>query len=278
MNSSKENIPSRSGALWSEDEEQQLLNLLKEGKTIEEIAAIHHRKFKGIETRIKFIAGKFIEKGKSLTEISSLTHLTQEELLSIKSTVSFPKRLPPKTTNKKISPEKRNENLEENLKRVPSEELSCGSSALTKSQNELSKKLENDLLKVETPVNNINSTLSITADGKLVNFDNLETESLKSNKLVINESSLDELLFTSNNQSSIPKEHSTPPNEDAPQGHLHMASRIFSKNSDCNNVTNNSQDKEPSEQLALNREAVSLLRDIKKYLEILTIHMTTSTK
>ena len=93
MNKFKENFknnnpniecPSRLGVKWTEEEEIDLINKLKDNNTIEEISRQHDRTTGGIISRIKIIAYKLIKEGKSIDYIKNITKLSEEEIKTIK--------------------------------------------------------------------------------------------------------------------------------------------------------------------------------------------------
>jgi 23S rRNA maturation-related 3'-5' exoribonuclease YhaM len=73
-------LPNRVGVSWSEQEETQLLQLIHEGKTHEEIGSILQRTTGGIKGRLWNITCQMYEKGISNDEISKVTLLPDESI------------------------------------------------------------------------------------------------------------------------------------------------------------------------------------------------------
>lgn len=107
MKENNPDLPSRVGVYWSEEEETQLLQLVHEGKTHEEIGKILDRTAGGIRGRLWTIVGQMYDKGINNDEISKVTLLPDE---TIKEAIE-------KHTAKKLKKEKTTE--EKVLKREP---------------------------------------------------------------------------------------------------------------------------------------------------------------
>lgn len=68
------------GKTWTVEEETQLINLLSLDKDIEDIAKEHKRMPGGIKARMKLIAVRMIDSGKSVDEVCSKLRMTQEDI------------------------------------------------------------------------------------------------------------------------------------------------------------------------------------------------------
>ncbi len=69
------------GMKWTPQEEQQLIESLRHGKDVNDIAKEHKRTQGGIKSHIKKIAVDMIEnEGKSINDVCTLLHLTQKEI------------------------------------------------------------------------------------------------------------------------------------------------------------------------------------------------------
>ena len=73
----------RIGQPWDKDEEQNLLNRISEGKSIDEISVEFKRAKGGIHARLKMMARDMITNGKSLMEVSKLTGISDSDLEKI---------------------------------------------------------------------------------------------------------------------------------------------------------------------------------------------------
>lgn len=70
----------RIGKPWSKEEEQNLLNRISEGKSINDISVEFKRAQGGIKARLKKIAVKMLSDGKSIIEVSKLTGIKHNDL------------------------------------------------------------------------------------------------------------------------------------------------------------------------------------------------------
>lgn len=70
------------GKAWKQDEINELLNEIKEKKTISEISKNHKRSEGGITSRLKYIAANyFIDESKTIPEIVILTGLSKDSII-----------------------------------------------------------------------------------------------------------------------------------------------------------------------------------------------------
>ena len=83
-NNPNEECPENLGLKWSINEENELIDSLREEKTIEEIARIHKRTIGGIKSRINIIVYKLLINGKSVEYINKNMNITKEEIEDIK--------------------------------------------------------------------------------------------------------------------------------------------------------------------------------------------------
>jgi len=65
---------------WSKEEDDKLLQDLKDGETIPGIAKIHNRTANAIICRQRMLALRFISQGKSIDETVELTFLNKEKI------------------------------------------------------------------------------------------------------------------------------------------------------------------------------------------------------
>jgi len=70
----------RIGQPWGKDEEQNLLDRISEGKSIDEISVEFKRAKGGISSRLKMIATEMLTSGKSVMEVSKLTGMSHSAL------------------------------------------------------------------------------------------------------------------------------------------------------------------------------------------------------
>jgi DNA-binding CsgD family transcriptional regulator len=69
----------KAGSKWLKDEENQLVDEVKSGKTFNEIALLHNRHVGGIYSRLKTISAKMIlEDNANIDEIATLFHIDKE--------------------------------------------------------------------------------------------------------------------------------------------------------------------------------------------------------
>jgi hypothetical protein len=69
----------KAGSKWSKDEETQLVDEAKSGKTFNEIALLHNRNVGGIHSRLRTIAAKMIlEDNANIDEIANVFHIDKE--------------------------------------------------------------------------------------------------------------------------------------------------------------------------------------------------------
>jgi hypothetical protein len=73
----------RIGQPWDKDEEQNLLNRISEGKSINEISVEFKRAKGGITSRLKMMARDMLTTGKSVMEVSKLTGISDSDLEKI---------------------------------------------------------------------------------------------------------------------------------------------------------------------------------------------------
>jgi len=73
----------RIGQPWDKDEEQNLLNRISEGKSINEISVEFKRAKGGITSRLKMMARDMLTNGKSVMEVSKLTGISDSDLEKI---------------------------------------------------------------------------------------------------------------------------------------------------------------------------------------------------
>jgi hypothetical protein len=99
MKQDNPDLPNRIGVYWSQEEETQLLQLLHDGKTHEEIGVTLQRTVGGIKGRLWTIASKMYDKGIPNEEISKITLLSDD---SIKEAIK-------KHNDKKVKKEKATE-------------------------------------------------------------------------------------------------------------------------------------------------------------------------
>ena len=78
----KEGDPERAGEAWNDTEEEQLLQEINQGKTIDEIRACHHRSIGAIQARKVVIAARMIEQDeKDMTEVMNMMDIPEQELV-----------------------------------------------------------------------------------------------------------------------------------------------------------------------------------------------------
>ncbi len=76
-----ENGPARHGAPWLADEEEKLLELIKNNKNIHEITEEHERTLGSIRSKLKYIGIKMYEKGETIDSIiKKLKFIDKEDL------------------------------------------------------------------------------------------------------------------------------------------------------------------------------------------------------
>lgn len=80
MKQENPDLPKRIGVYWSDEEESQLLQLLHDGKTHEEIAKTLERTSGSIKCRLWDISAKMYTKGMTNEEISKVTFLSDESI------------------------------------------------------------------------------------------------------------------------------------------------------------------------------------------------------
>jgi hypothetical protein len=69
----------KAGSKWSKDEETQLVDEAKSGKTFNEIALLHNRNVGGIHSRLRTIAAKMVlEDNANIDEIANVFHIDKE--------------------------------------------------------------------------------------------------------------------------------------------------------------------------------------------------------
>jgi len=72
---------SRVGTAWTTEEEEKLINSIKENKQLADIAVEHKRTATGIRCRVMSIAVRMLKtEGKSIDYVSTLLHLTPEDI------------------------------------------------------------------------------------------------------------------------------------------------------------------------------------------------------
>jgi hypothetical protein len=99
MKQDNPNLPNKFGVHWSQEEETQLLQLLHDGKTHEEIGVMLQRTMGGIKGRLWTISSQLYDKGIPNEEISKITLLSDD---SIKEAIE-------KYNDKKVKKEKATE-------------------------------------------------------------------------------------------------------------------------------------------------------------------------
>jgi hypothetical protein len=72
--------PQRLGAPWDDAECKQLLNSIKNNKTINEIATEHGRTVGGIQARLRHLAVEYYNKDYDIDDIEELTGLSKEDI------------------------------------------------------------------------------------------------------------------------------------------------------------------------------------------------------
>lgn len=80
----------RIGQPWDKDEEQNLLNRISEGKSIDEISVEFKRAKGGIRARLKMIAKEMLTSEKSIMEVSKLTGMSESALEQIANAQKHP--------------------------------------------------------------------------------------------------------------------------------------------------------------------------------------------
>ena len=80
MKEDNPDLPNRIGVYWSDEEESQLLQLLHDGKTHEEIAKTLERTSGSIKGRLWTISAKMYTNGMTNEEISKVTFLSDESI------------------------------------------------------------------------------------------------------------------------------------------------------------------------------------------------------
>ena len=70
----------RVGKKWTPEEELQLTSLIKTDKSIDDIAKEHKRTVGGINSRLRELAVRMINKGKTIEEVCVTMRLTREEI------------------------------------------------------------------------------------------------------------------------------------------------------------------------------------------------------
>jgi hypothetical protein len=78
-----DNIVTRKGQLWTDEEEMQLLKEIRKKKTIEEIATIHARTKGGIQSRLRELAYRYFCNERPIEDICILTGLEKNEVVDI---------------------------------------------------------------------------------------------------------------------------------------------------------------------------------------------------
>ena len=71
----------RNGHRWNLEEENKLLNLIKEKKNIEYIADSHKRTIQSIKVRLKYIAVKLFNDDENIDKIKTITNLSENVIL-----------------------------------------------------------------------------------------------------------------------------------------------------------------------------------------------------
>jgi len=71
----------RNGHRWNLEEENKLLNLIKEKKNIEYIADSHKRTIQAIKVRLKYIAVKLFNDNENIDKIKTITNLSEDVIL-----------------------------------------------------------------------------------------------------------------------------------------------------------------------------------------------------
>jgi len=71
----------RYGHPWNLEEENKLLNLIKEKKNIEYIADSHKRTTGAIKARLKYIAVKLFNDNENIDKIKTITNLSEDVIL-----------------------------------------------------------------------------------------------------------------------------------------------------------------------------------------------------
>ena len=71
----------RNGHRWNLEEENKLLNLIKEKKNIEYIADSHKRTTGAIKARLKYIAVKLFNDDENIDKIKTITNLSENVIL-----------------------------------------------------------------------------------------------------------------------------------------------------------------------------------------------------
>lgn len=71
----------RNGHRWNLEEENKLLNLIKEKKNIEYIADSHKRTTGAIKARLKYIAVKLFNDNENIDKIKTITNLSEDVIL-----------------------------------------------------------------------------------------------------------------------------------------------------------------------------------------------------
>ena len=75
--------PANMGKAWHDDEVLQLLQQIKQKKTIEEIAEQHQRTVGGIKSRLRGLAADYHDEGRPIEQIVKFTGLTAEEITEV---------------------------------------------------------------------------------------------------------------------------------------------------------------------------------------------------
>jgi hypothetical protein len=101
----------RAGLKWEEEESQELMNRIKDGMSLEDIANIHKRTVSGVKNRIMTNALNILKEKKiSLDEVSKLVNISVFDLENYKEKIDK-KELDKKESDKKESDKKESDNL-----------------------------------------------------------------------------------------------------------------------------------------------------------------------
>ena len=76
----KPNYPARMGKAWDDHETLNLLEKIRENKTVDIIAKEHERTVGGITSKLRVLAYEFYEEGKTIDQIKKYTGLSTEQI------------------------------------------------------------------------------------------------------------------------------------------------------------------------------------------------------
>lgn len=137
-------MASRSGVRYTKEEEDQILQELRDGKELIEIAGIHSRTVRGITIRVHLIAFALMDKNElTVNQISDLVKIPVEVLLYLKSEHDMQTRTKPSSAGLVASLDiEKNPLFDERFNKIEQELKEIRSSAVEERINKIEQELK----------------------------------------------------------------------------------------------------------------------------------------